>query len=107
MLTKLTGKQYSQGQYKSTLTCPVCNRRSTIFEPFMCLSLPLPSVTRTMTIMVFCGDGSALPKSYTVNVLKHGFLKDLSHALTNECCLKADESLLLVEVIFHYQAALV
>lgn len=45
--------------------------------------------------------------SYTVNVLKHGCLKDLSHALTNECCLKVDESLLIVEVIFHYQAALV
>eukprot|EP00268_Persea_americana_P056126 TRINITY_DN6585_c0_g2_i2.p1 TRINITY_DN6585_c0_g2~~TRINITY_DN6585_c0_g2_i2.p1 ORF type:complete len:932 (+),score=131.36 TRINITY_DN6585_c0_g2_i2:337-3132(+) len=87
-----------QGQYKSTLTCPVCNRRSTIFEPFMCLSLPLPSVSRTMTIMVFCGDGSVLPMSYTVNVQKHGCFKDLRHALTNECCLKADESLLLVEV---------
>lgn len=45
--------------------------------------------------------------SYTVNVQKHGCFKDLRHALTNECCLKADESLLLVEVIFHYQAALV
>lgn len=86
----------------STLTCPACNRRSIIFEPFTCLSLPLPPVLRTMTITVFCGSGSALPMSYTVSVPKHGCFKDLSHALTTECCLKANESLLLAEAIFHY-----
>ncbi|KAG0263152.1 CSN-associated deubiquitinating enzyme Ubp12 [Actinomortierella ambigua] len=31
-----------QGQYKSTLVCPVCNKVSVTFDPFMYLSLPLP-----------------------------------------------------------------
>ncbi|KAG0325036.1 CSN-associated deubiquitinating enzyme Ubp12 [Dissophora globulifera] len=31
-----------QGQYKSTLVCPECNKVSVTFDPFMYLSLPLP-----------------------------------------------------------------
>uniref|UniRef100_A0A5B7ASW6 Ubiquitin carboxyl-terminal hydrolase n=1 Tax=Davidia involucrata TaxID=16924 RepID=A0A5B7ASW6_DAVIN len=91
-----------QGQYKSTLVCPICNKISITFDPFMYLSLPLPStVTRTMTITVFYGDGSGLPMPYTVTVLKHGCCKDLSQALDTACCLKSDECLLLAEVYDH------
>ncbi|XP_012486621.2 ubiquitin carboxyl-terminal hydrolase 9 [Gossypium raimondii] len=88
-----------QGQYKSTLVCPVCNKISITFDPFMYLSLPLPStITRTMTVTVFYGDGSGLPMPYTVSVLKNGFCKDLLLALRTACCLKTDENLLLAEV---------
>lgn len=88
-----------QGQYKSTLVCPECNKISITFDPFMYLSLPLPStVTRTMTVYVIYADGSGLPMPFTVTVLKHGNCKDLSQALAKECCLKTDESLLLAEV---------
>lgn len=67
----------------------------------MYLSLPLPSTTtRTMTVTVFYGNGSALPLTYTVTVLKHGCCKDLVQALSTECCLKPDESILLAEVNF-------
>ncbi|OMO79890.1 Peptidase C19, ubiquitin carboxyl-terminal hydrolase 2 [Corchorus capsularis] len=88
-----------QGQYKSTLVCPVCNKISITFDPFMYLSLPLPStITRTMTVTVFYGDGNGLPMPYTVSVLKNGFCKDLLLALSTACCLKSDEKLLLAEV---------
>ncbi|KAF8412057.1 hypothetical protein HHK36_000010 [Tetracentron sinense] len=91
-----------QGQYKSTLVCPVCGKVSVTFDPFMYLSLPLPStVTRTMTVTIFYGDGSALPMPYTVTVLKDGHYKDLSQALSNACCLKSDENILLAEVYDH------
>ncbi|XP_057969699.1 ubiquitin carboxyl-terminal hydrolase 9-like isoform X2 [Malania oleifera] len=91
-----------QGQYKSTLICPVCGKISITFDPFMYLSLPLPStVTRMMTITVFYGDGSGLPMPYTITVLKHGCFKDLSQALGSACCLNSDESLLLAEVYEH------
>ncbi|KAL6979385.1 ubiquitinyl hydrolase 1 [Sarracenia purpurea var. burkii] len=87
-----------QGQYKSTLVCPVCYKISITFDPFMYLSLPLPStVTRTMTVTVFYGDGSGLPMPCTVTVLKHGCCKDLCQALGIACCLRSDESLLLAE----------
>ncbi|XP_059640812.1 ubiquitin carboxyl-terminal hydrolase 9-like [Cornus florida] len=91
-----------QGQYKSTLVCPVCEKISITFDPFMYLSLPLPStVTRTMTITVFYGDGSGLPMPFTVTVLKHGCSKDLIQTLSTACCLKSDECLLLAEVYDH------
>ncbi|KDP25220.1 hypothetical protein JCGZ_20376 [Jatropha curcas] len=91
-----------QGQYKSTLVCPVCSKISITFDPFMYLSLPLPStVTRSMTVTVFYGDGSGLPMPYTVSVLKNGHCRDLIQALVAACCLRSDESLLLAEVYDH------
>ncbi|KAL2325258.1 hypothetical protein Fmac_024316 [Flemingia macrophylla] len=91
-----------QGQYKSTLVCPVCGKISITFDPFMYLSLPLPStVTRTMTVTVFNCDGSALPMPYTVTTLKHGCCRDLCQVLGTACCLKSDEMLLLAEVYEH------
>ncbi|KAK4421450.1 Ubiquitin carboxyl-terminal hydrolase 10 [Sesamum alatum] len=91
-----------QGQYKSTLVCPVCDKISVTFDPFMYLSLPLPSTaTRSMTITVFYGDGSGLPMPFTVSVLKQGCCKDLNQALAVACCLRSDEYLLLAEVYEH------
>ncbi|KAG8658980.1 ubiquitin carboxyl-terminal hydrolase 9 isoform X2 [Manihot esculenta] len=91
-----------QGQYKSTLVCPVCSKISITFDPFMYLSLPLPStVTRSMTVTVFYGDGSGLPMPYTVSVLKNGHCRDLIQALSAACCLRSDESFLLAEVYDH------
>ncbi|XP_021900361.1 ubiquitin carboxyl-terminal hydrolase 9-like isoform X1 [Carica papaya] len=91
-----------QGQYKSTLVCPVCDKISITFDPFMYLSLPLPSmVTRSMTVTVFYGDGSHLPMPYTVTVPKHGLCKDLILALGTACCLNSDETLLLAEIYDH------
>lgn len=79
--------------------CPVCDKISITFDPFMYLSLPLPSIaTRPMTVTVFCVDGSNLPTPFTVNVLKQGSCKDLSQALGIACCLRSDEYLLLAEV---------
>jgi len=89
----------SQGQYKSTLVCPVCNKVSITFDPFMYLSLPLQlTITRSMTVTVFTCDGSALPSAYTVTVPKQGRCRDLIQALSSACSLKHSEKLLLVEV---------
>lgn len=88
-----------QGQYKSTLVCPVCNKVSVTFDPFMYLSLPLQSTaTRSMTVTVFTCDGSALPVAYTVTVPKYGRCRDLIQGLSNACSLKFSEKLLLAEV---------
>ncbi|KAM3385925.1 hypothetical protein ACQJBY_009539 [Aegilops geniculata] len=87
------------GQYKSTLTCPTCNKTSVTFDPFMYLSLPVPSMAkRTMTVTVFSTDGSREPFSYDVSVPKFGILSDLVQALSAACSLGGDESLLITEV---------
>ncbi|KAF6157738.1 hypothetical protein GIB67_037311 [Kingdonia uniflora] len=73
-----------QGQYKSTLICLDCSKVSVTFDPFMYLSLPLPStVTREITATVFYGDSTALPMPFTVTVLKDGSCKDLLEARTH------------------------
>ncbi|CAH2035036.1 unnamed protein product [Thlaspi arvense] len=91
-----------QGQYKSTLVCPDCGKISITFDPFMYLTLPLPSSrTRSMTVAVFYGDGSHLSVPYTVTVPKDGSCRDLSNALATACGLNNDESLLLAEVYDH------
>ncbi|MEQ2215424.1 hypothetical protein XENOCAPTIV_000843, partial [Xenoophorus captivus] len=38
------------GQLKSSLTCTVCGFRSTVFEPFWDLSIPIPQVRRKTTM---------------------------------------------------------
>ncbi|OMP02010.1 Peptidase C19, ubiquitin carboxyl-terminal hydrolase 2, partial [Corchorus capsularis] len=91
-----------QGQYKSTLVCPVCNKVSVTFDPFMYLSLPLQfTTTRTMTITVFTCDGSAPPSTCTVTVPKQGRYRDLIQALSNTCSLKQTEEIKLVEIRNH------
>ncbi|WVZ61956.1 hypothetical protein U9M48_011761 [Paspalum notatum var. saurae] len=87
------------GQYKSTLTCPTCSKRSVTFDPFMYLSLPVPSMAkRAMTVTVFSTDGSKAPCSYDVSVPKFGTLNDLVQALSIACLLGDDETLLVTEV---------
>ncbi|KAK9072723.1 hypothetical protein SSX86_009158 [Deinandra increscens subsp. villosa] len=88
-----------QGQYRSTLICPLCKKHSVTFDPFIYLSLPLPSTTmRTMTLTVLTTDGSTLPIPVTVIVPKFGKFEDLIQALSTACSLGDDETLLVAEI---------
>ncbi|KAH7295005.1 hypothetical protein KP509_27G028200 [Ceratopteris richardii] len=87
-----------QGQYKSTLVCPVCSKVSITFDPFMYLSLPLPStLTRTLSVKLFSTDGATAPMTYTVTVAKQSRCKDVILALSKACSLGEDERILLTE----------
>ncbi|XP_057545260.1 ubiquitin carboxyl-terminal hydrolase 5 [Amaranthus tricolor] len=91
-----------QGQYKSTLVCPVCSKISVTFDPFMYLSLPLQSTaTRPLTVTIFSSDGSLLPNVCTVTIPKQGRCRDLIQALGAACSLKPNEKLLLAEIQNH------
>ncbi|KAM2673161.1 hypothetical protein EV2_014481 [Malus domestica] len=88
-----------QGQYRSKLVCPACNKVSVMFDPFMYLSIPLPSTSiRTMTLTVLSTDGTAMPSTLTVTVPQGGRLMDLTNALSTACCLRDDETLLVAEI---------
>ena len=70
------------------------------FDPFMYLSLPLPSTTmRTMTLTVVSTDGIAQLSPFTISVPKHGKFEDLIRALSSACTLGNDETLLVAEVL--------
>ncbi|KAK6926494.1 Peptidase C19, ubiquitin carboxyl-terminal hydrolase [Dillenia turbinata] len=91
-----------QGQYRSTLVCPVCKKVSVTFDPFMYLSLPLPSTAmRTMTLTVVSTDGTKQPSVFTISVPKNGRFKDLIEALSISCSLGVDENLLVAEIYNH------
>ncbi|XP_024985161.1 ubiquitin carboxyl-terminal hydrolase 8-like isoform X2 [Cynara cardunculus var. scolymus] len=91
-----------QGQYRSTLICPLCKKHSVTFDPFIYLSLPLPSTTmRTMTLTVLSTDGTTLPISVIVTVPKCGKFTDLIQALSIACSLREDETLLVAEIYNH------
>ncbi|XP_048501024.1 ubiquitin carboxyl-terminal hydrolase 5 isoform X2 [Beta vulgaris subsp. vulgaris] len=91
-----------QGQYKSTLVCPVCSKISVTFDPFMYLSLPLQSTaTRPLTVTIFSSDGSLLPNVCTVTIPKQGRCRDLIQALSAACSLQPNEKLLLAEIQNH------
>ncbi|GLT88415.1 hypothetical protein SLE2022_064420 [Rubroshorea leprosula] len=88
-----------QGQYRSMLVCPVCKKVSVTFDPFMHLTLPLPStMIRKMTLKVLGTDGIMSPFESTVTVPKNGSLKDLTDALRVKCSLKNNETLLVAEI---------
>ncbi|KAI7980762.1 Ubiquitin carboxyl-terminal hydrolase 5 [Camellia lanceoleosa] len=88
-----------QGQYHSKLVCPACKKLSITFDPFMYLSLPLPSTTMgSMTLTVMSTDESTLPFLVPVTIPKYGRCKDLVQALSTVCSLRDDEKLLVAEV---------
>ncbi|XP_074866697.1 ubiquitin carboxyl-terminal hydrolase 31 [Carettochelys insculpta] len=68
-----------QAQYRSSLTCPHCQKQSNTFDPFLCISLPIPLPhTRPLYITVVyqgkCSHcmriGVAVPLSGTVAKLR-------------------------------------
>ncbi|XP_054816483.1 ubiquitin carboxyl-terminal hydrolase 8-like isoform X2 [Prosopis cineraria] len=88
-----------QGQFRSTLVCPDCKKVSITFDPFMYLSLPLPSTTmRMITLTVLNTNGINPPSKFTITLPKSGFLKDLIEALGDACSLRDDETLLVAEI---------
>ncbi|XP_065845579.1 ubiquitin carboxyl-terminal hydrolase 15-like isoform X2 [Oscarella lobularis] len=73
---------FIQGQYKSTLVCPDCDKVSVTFDPFMYLTLPLPvKKTKRIALTLVRQDPTVPPKKYRVSVRKNGFISDISDEL--------------------------
>lgn len=67
-----------QGLYKSTLRCPNCNYTSVKFDPFMYLSLPLPSPQRrTFVVTIVDQFQKANAVELAVRVSKESSIRDL------------------------------
>lgn len=39
-------------QFRSSLTCPGCGRQSATFDPFLCVSLPIPAAKQQCPVYV-------------------------------------------------------
>ncbi|XP_036622486.1 ubiquitin carboxyl-terminal hydrolase 43 [Trichosurus vulpecula] len=72
-------QNHFQAQYRSSLTCPHCQKQSNTFDPFLCVSLPIPSCqTRSLNVTLvfqsksqrFLRIGLAVPLFSTVATLR-------------------------------------
>lgn len=87
-----------QGQLKSTLVCPKCNRVSITFDPFMYLSLPLPCKnTRTIIFTFVYLDQTKPLKKFGVEVDKNASIEDLKTAIAAVTSVKPS-SILICDV---------
>ncbi|XP_076865380.1 ubiquitin carboxyl-terminal hydrolase 31 isoform X2 [Brachyhypopomus gauderio] len=74
-----------QAQYRSSLTCPHCQKQSNTFDPFLCISLPIPLPhTRPLYVtVVYQGKyshcmriGVAVPLNSTVSKLREAVSRE-------------------------------
>lgn len=73
-----------QGQFKSTVVCPICTKVSITFDPFNCVQLELPmQQNRKMEVILVPSDGRMT--RYWVEVSKRGSMLGLKKALTKLC----------------------
>ena len=69
-----------QGQLKSRVECPDCNRISVTFDPFMFLSVPLPTEKKYVIkiINVIYLDLNILPKKFAIKLPSISSISDLN-----------------------------
>ncbi|XP_076286240.1 ubiquitin carboxyl-terminal hydrolase 31 [Lasioglossum baleicum] len=57
-----------QAQFRSSLTCPRCHRQSNTFDPFLCVSVPVPQNHRQMNLFVNVLYTSQQPRQVKIGV---------------------------------------
>ncbi|CAN0316084.1 unnamed protein product [Lampetra fluviatilis] len=74
-----------QAQYRFSLTCPHCQKQSNTFDPFLCISLPIP-LRQTRPLSVTVGLSSRTPAFLRVGVAVPvaGTVSRLREALSSE-----------------------
>ncbi|PIK48608.1 putative ubiquitin carboxyl-terminal hydrolase 19 [Apostichopus japonicus] len=73
-----------QGQYKSKLVCPVCNKVSITFDPFMQLSVPLPRKKQHLPVYFWSKEVYKKPIRMKLLVTKTATCEILSEKLAGE-----------------------
>ncbi|CCI42291.1 unnamed protein product [Albugo candida] len=94
-----------QGQFKSTVVCPVCSKVSITFDPYNCIQLELPTKsTRVLDIIVVSNDAVQENElsgchftRYAIQVSKKQCVQTFYHALSEVCGI-ASNKLVLADV---------
>ncbi|NXF77308.1 UBP43 hydrolase, partial [Sclerurus mexicanus] len=91
-------QSHFQAQYRSSLTCPHCLKQSNTFDPFLCISLPIPlRQTRALnvTLVLQCERWRFVRVGLAVPLL--GTVADLREMVAREGCIPP-EQVILAEV---------
>ncbi|XP_055368199.1 ubiquitin carboxyl-terminal hydrolase 43a isoform X2 [Betta splendens] len=88
-------KEHFQAQYRSSLTCPHCLKQSNTFDPFLCISLPIPlRQTRPMCVtLVFSTKGQRYLR-VGLAVPLYGSLSCLRSMVAEEGSIASDQVIL-------------
>lgn len=87
-----------QAQFRSSLTCPTCERQSNTFDPFLCVSLPIPQVqVRPVIITVVYLDQSPRQVRIGLTLPVDSDVKDLRESLSKDTGIETSQ-LLITEI---------
>jgi len=76
---------YCTGQFKSTVTCPSCERVSVSFDPFFCATLPLiPASAREIKIKINLKRRRGSIETYELKLPANSKIRDLKQALATK-----------------------
>uniref|UniRef100_K3WVW9 Ubiquitin carboxyl-terminal hydrolase n=1 Tax=Globisporangium ultimum (strain ATCC 200006 / CBS 805.95 / DAOM BR144) TaxID=431595 RepID=K3WVW9_GLOUD len=83
-----------QGQFKSTVVCPICAKVSITFDPFNCIQLELPmQQNRKIEVVLVPSEAGKQMTRYWVEVSKRGSMLGLKKALAKLCGIPASNLL--------------
>uniref|UniRef100_UPI00398F2DB1 ubiquitin carboxyl-terminal hydrolase 31 n=1 Tax=Pristiophorus japonicus TaxID=55135 RepID=UPI00398F2DB1 len=89
-----------QAQYRSSLTCPHCQKQSNTFDPFLCISLPIPPLqTRPLNITVVYEGKCSHCMRIGVAVPLSGTVAKLREAISQETKIPTDQ-IVLTEIYY-------
>jgi len=89
------------GLLKSTVVCPACPKISVTFDPFSCLSLPLPvKKERQIECFLVFMEPSKCPMQFKVTVPKNGCMRDLCKGLSGLSDVKSSQ-MIVTDVYNH------
>ncbi|XP_015591142.1 ubiquitin carboxyl-terminal hydrolase 31 [Cephus cinctus] len=88
-----------QAQFRSSLTCPRCHRQSNTFDPFLCVSVPVPQHHRQINLFVNVLYTSQQPRQVRigVSVNQAANVKELREILASDTGIE-ENHMLLTEV---------
>ena len=95
-----------QGQYKSRLQCPICKKCSVTFDPFMYLSLPIPSYPDLSICVTFStlSASNLSPVRLAVNVFRDSadLVQSIQAAVAAELPEEYAESIVTDEILVYW-----
>ncbi|KAJ8404243.1 hypothetical protein AAFF_G00340160 [Aldrovandia affinis] len=88
-------QEHFQAQYKSCLTCPHCLKQSNTFDPFLCISLPIPlRLTRLVCVTLVFSTKAQRYQRVGLAVPLRGSLSCLRQMVADEGRISPDQVIL-------------
>ncbi|CAH1793607.1 unnamed protein product [Owenia fusiformis] len=90
-----------QALHRSSLTCPTCNEQSNTFDPFVCVSLPIPQkINRALFVTVVYLDARPQQVRVGLSMPVHSTVKDLRKRLAEEAGVPTKQ-VILTEIYYN------